>query len=166
MAPVITEIKEDAVKSYKQFILTGLLQDEHFFRISPQDDLNSPFPTKGSADSFTLGAYINGALAGVASFMRDGADREKLRHKGILFRMYVSPSFRGYGIAQKLIEQVIAQAKKLDNMEQINLTVIETNTAAKSLYAKFGFITFSKEHNAIKWKGSYYTEEQMVLFLK
>jgi len=161
----IREIKSDEIKLYKTFLSHGLLHDEDHFRISPQDDIEAPFPTKDKIDSFTLGAYFEGNLAGVVSFTRDGNDREKLQHKGILFRMYVVEKFRGKGIAKQLIEEVLRRVKNLPDIEQINLTVITNNANAKSLYEKFGFITFSSEENAIKWKGKYFNEDQMVLKL-
>jgi GNAT superfamily N-acetyltransferase len=162
----IAEIKSEQIEKYKNFLTVGLINDENSFRITANDDLHAPFPTKGQVDSFTLGAYIDNDLAGVVSFGRDGADREKLRHKGIMFRMYVSKDFRGKGIAKKLIEALIIQVKEISDIEQINLTVIATNANAKKLYEKFGFVTFSSEQNAIKWKGNYFTEDQMVLKLK
>lgn len=162
----ITELESDSVQEYKAFLSYGLEHDEENFRITPADDLHAPFPTKDREDSFTLGARVNKELAGVVSFTRDGTDREKLRHKGILFRMYVSKDFRGQGIAQALIADVIERAKKLDDIEQINLTVIANNARAKKLYENFGFVTFGSEPHAIKWKGKYFTEDQMVLSLK
>jgi len=162
----IAEIKSENVATYKQFLGTGLHNDEENFRISPTDDSNSPFPTNDREDSFTLGAYLDGQLAGIVSFARDGQDREKLRHKGILFRMYLSNEYRGKGIAKKLIEALIDRVRKIDTIEQINLTVIATNTGAKTLYEKFGFVTFGTEQNAIKWKDKYFTEDQMVLKMR
>ena len=162
----IIEIKSDKVEMYKAFLGFGLVNDEENFRISPDDDLNVPFPTNDRVDSFTLGAYFAGQLAGIVSFARDGYDREKLRHKGILFRMYVANEYRGKGIAKKLIEELIERVREIDTIEQINLTVIATNTGAKKLYAQFGFETFGTEQNAIKWKGKYFTEDQMVLKLR
>ncbi len=159
----ISEIKGIEIEMYKAFLVKGLNQDEENFRLTPNDDLNAPFPTHDKEDSFTLGAFENKQLAGVVSFMRDGGDREKLRHKGILFRMYISNEFRGHGIAKKLIEEVILRVKKIKDIEQINLTVISNNTTAKGLYEKFGFVTFASETNAIKWKNKYFTENQMVL---
>ncbi len=162
----ILEIKSDNIIIYKEFLAIGLNNDEENFRISPADDLNSGFPTNNREDSFTLGAYCAGQLAGIVSFARDGQDREKLRHKGILFRMYVSNQYRGKGIAKSLIEELINIVRRIDTIEQINLTVIATNTGAKTLYEKFGFVTFGSEQNAIKWKGKYFTEDQMVLKLR
>jgi len=161
----IVEIRSDQVEQYKKFLTFGLINDEENFRITPNDDLNAPFPTEDRLDSFSLGAYSNNELVGVVSFARDGRDREKLRHKGILFRMYVSKDFRGQGIAKKLIEKLIERVKQISDIEQINLTVIANNDKAKKLYEKFGFVTFGSESKAIKWKERYFTEDQMVLIL-
>jgi cyclohexyl-isocyanide hydratase len=162
----ILEIKSDKIKEYKAFLSVGLLNDEENFRITPTDELTSSFPTKDKDDSFTLGAFIGNQLGGIVSFSRDGFDREKLRHKGILFRMYVAFDFRRMGISKLLIEGLINRVKEIKDIEQINLTVISNNANAKSLYEKFGFVTFCTEQNAIKWKDKYFAEDQMVLKLK
>lgn len=162
----IQEIRSDQDTIYKAFFLTGLLQNEDNFRMTPGDIAGSGFPTNDRDDSFTLGAYVDGELAGVVSFMRDGADREKLRHKGTLFRMYVAAPFSGKGAGRQLIQELLQRVNKLEDVEQINLTVIATNPRAKALYESLGFKTFSIEVNAVKWEGQYLTEEQMVLRLK
>ncbi|MCW3112652.1 MAG: ThiJ/PfpI protein [Segetibacter sp.] len=86
----IREIKSDQLILYKQFLAVGLVDDEQCFCLTPADDFNAPFPTNDKEDSFTPGAYVDETLAGVVSFEGDGKDRQKLRHKGILFGMYVS----------------------------------------------------------------------------
>ena len=162
----IKEILSTQIEQYKMFLAIGLRSDEETLLITPKDNLNAPFPTKDRNDSFTLGAYAKNVLAGVASFARDGEDREKLRHKGILFTMYVSKEFRGHGIAGQLLEEIIKRVKTISDIEQINLTVITDNLRAKQLYEKFGFEKFGTEQNSIKWKDKYFTEDQMVLRLK
>lgn len=147
------------------FLAIGLQSDEETLLITPRDNLNAPFPTKDRTDSFTLGAYAKNVLAGVASFARDGEDREKLRHKGILFTMYVSKEFRGQGIARQLLEEIIKRAKTIPGIEQINLIVLTGNLRAKQLYEKFGFEKYGTEQNSIKWNGNYFAEDQMVLRL-
>lgn len=161
----ILEMNSAQAAEYKRFFLEGLIRDEESFRISPGDEYNAPFPTDGRPDSFTLGAYQDGVLAGVVSFQREGQDREKLRHKGLLFRMYVRPEARGQGVAQGLIGEVAARAARLGDIDQINLTVIAENAGAKRLYERTGFTTFATETDAIKWKGKRFTENQMVLRL-
>ncbi len=163
-APVaIKEIRSGELQAYREFLNHGLIHDEESFRITPADDSGSPFPTRDSEDSFTLGAYIGNRLAGVVSFEREGINREKLRHKGILFRMYVSAEHRGQGMARLLMEKVMERAQAVPGIEQVNLTVIANNAHAKNLYEKLGFKTFSHEERAIKWKEKYFDEDQMVL---
>lgn len=161
----IKEISSIQLEEYKMFLATGLQSDEDTLLITPRDNLNAPFPTKDRTDSFTLGAYAKNVLAGVASFARDGEDREKLRHKGILFTMYVSKEFRGQGIARQLLEEIIKRAKTIPGIEQINLIVLTGNLRAKQLYEKFGFEKYGTEQNSIKWNGNYFAEDQMVLRL-
>lgn len=162
----IKEILSTEIEQYKMFLATALQSDEENLLITPKDNSDAPFPTNDRNDSFTLGAYAENVLAGVVSFARDGEDREKLRHKGIMFTMYVSKEFRGHGIARELLEELIKRVKTISDIEQINLIVIANNSRAKQLYKKFGFEKFGTEQNSIKWKGKYFSEDQMVLRLK
>jgi GNAT superfamily N-acetyltransferase len=164
MTPTLRLLTADHLSEYRALLLPGLLANADAFRIAPPDEEQAPFPTGDQPDSFTLGAYVGDTLAGLVSFQREGADRMKLRHKGLLFRMYVSPNFRGKKIAGLLIQEVIDRAKALGDIEQINLTVVSSNPA-KRLYERFGFESFSLEKRAIKWRGTYLDEEAMVLFI-
>ena len=161
---IIREILSIQIEQYKKFLVIG--SEEETLLITPKEIINSPFPTKDRNDSFTIGAYFNKVLAGVSSFTRDGEDREKLRHKGILFTMYVSKEFRGLGISKQLLEAVINRVKMIPDIEQINLVVLSENVIAKKLYEKFGFEKYGTEQNSIKWQNKYFAEDQMVLRLK
>ncbi len=158
----ITEIHANLLPKYKAFMREGFIKDEEHFGITPYDDENAPFPTESKEDSFTLAAYSGDNLAGVVSFRREGKDREKLRHKGDLFRMYVSAKYRGKGISSLLIEHLLERVKQLPEIEQITLFVVAENTVAKSLYEKYGFRSYGVEPNAFKWKGKYFSKELMV----
>ena len=162
----IREILSKQIEEYKMFLANGLLSEEETLLLTPKDNLNAPFPTKDRNDSFTLGAYANNVLTGVASFSRDGEDREKLRHKGLISTMYISKEFRGRGIARQLLEEIIKRVKSIPEIEQINIIVIADNLKAKRLYEFFGFIKYGTEQNSIKWKNKYFAEDQMVLRLK
>jgi ribosomal protein S18 acetylase RimI-like enzyme len=161
----IKEILSADIELYKIFLTAALLSDKENLLITNKDNKNAVFPTKDRNDSFTLGAYSENVLAGVVSFARDGEDREKLRHKGIISTMYVSKEFRGHGIARRLLEELIKKVKAIPDIEQINLIVISHNLAAKYLYEKFGFQKFGTELNSIKWEGKYFSEDLMVLRL-
>jgi ribosomal protein S18 acetylase RimI-like enzyme len=148
------------------FLAAALQADKESLLITHKDNEDAAFPTKDRNDSFTLGAYAGNVLAGIVSFTRDGEDREKLRHKGIISTMYVSKEFRGHGIAKRLLEELIKRVKAVPGIEQINLIVISGNTTAKQLYEKFGFVKYGTELNSIKWEGKYFSEDLMVLKLQ
>ena len=162
----LVELTEQQPFNYKAFFTNGLALHRDCFRISPADEANEPFPTRATPDSFTLGILTDdNELAGVVSFQREGQTREKIKHKGLLFRMYVAAEHAGRGYGRALIDELIRRVQGQTDIEQINLTVVETNTNAKRQYEKFGFRSFSLERNALKDNGLYYDEEQMVLFL-
>lgn len=152
---------------YQAFLTVGLRTHTDAFRLSVGDEAGAAFPTRGTADSFTIAAVdtATGRWLGVVSFAREGNTREKLRHKGLLFRMYVSAESAGKGIGRVLIQAVIDRARSLPNLEQINLTVIASNDRAVRLYTSFGFVTFSHERRAIKYNGQYFDELTMALRL-
>jgi len=162
----IKEILSSDIDLYKMFLDAALESDKENLLITYDDNKNAVFPTKDRNDSFTLGAYSNNILAGVVSFARDGEDREKLRHKGFISTMYVTKEFRGYGIAKRLLEELIKKVRTIPDIEQINLIVISDNVTAKQLYERFGFQKFGTELNSIKWEGKYLSEDLMVLRLK
>ena len=154
---IVKELLSIQLEQYKMLLAIG--SNEETLLITPKENLNSIFPTKDRKDSFTLGAFAKNNLVGVVSFIRDGEDREKLRHKGILFTMYVSIEYRGYGIARKLLDETIKRVKTISDIEQINLVVLTENLKAKQLYKKFGFKKYGTEHNSIKWNNKYYSED-------
>jgi RimJ/RimL family protein N-acetyltransferase len=163
----IIEITANDSHGYKQFVSGGFIKHEECFRITAKDESGDPFPTKGNPHSFTLAAVDDaGKLMGVASFKRETDNREKLSHKGLLFRMYVAEENVGKGIGGALIRNLVDRVKILGDIEQINLTVVSTNVKAKNLYERVGFKVFGTEKNSIKRGGKYYDEDLMALQIK
>jgi hypothetical protein len=68
----VKEIVSTQIEQYKMFLAIG--SDEETLLFAIEENLNAPFPIKDRNDSFTLGAYANNVLAGVASFASDGED--------------------------------------------------------------------------------------------
>lgn len=115
-------------------------------------------------DAFTLGAWVaERELVGTVSFERE--TRTKLRHKGLLCRMYVRADASGKGVGRRLIQETIKRASEIAGLEQINLTVVASNAKAKHLYASEGFKSFALESRALKINGAYFDEAQMALCL-
>lgn len=114
-------------------------------------------------DSFVLGAFSDERIIATAGFTKER--RRKTRHKGNIVGVYVSPSFRGRGIARALVMEIVSQARSVPGLEQVILTVVTENVVAKGLYEKLGFRVFGTELRALKVGDRYLDEEHMVLFL-
>lgn len=116
-----------------------------------------------STNKFVLGYFHNGALIGNVTFLREGIS--KAAHKGNVFGMYVEPEFRSKVIGKKLLLALIKEAKTMEGLEQINLTVGHNNKSAKKLYQSVGFELYGTERHSLKINGQYIDEDLMVLFL-
>jgi RimJ/RimL family protein N-acetyltransferase len=107
-----------------------------------------------------FGGWVNNSpLVGITGFaVEDGV---KLRHKGVLWGMYVRPEARGTGLAAALVQQVVAHAQTL--VEQVCLTVVASNVAARRLYSAAGFEEYGLERRGLKVGNEYYDEVLMAL---
>jgi ribosomal protein S18 acetylase RimI-like enzyme len=117
-------------------------------------------PDSGDA---VFGAFVGGALAGVVGLARE--PRAKNRHKAVVFGMYVAPDYERRGIGRALVRHLVAMAKNEPGLEQLVLTVTQTNDAARELYESEGFRSFGIEPRAIRIDGRYYDKNHMVRFL-
>lgn len=116
-------------------------------------------------ENFVLGAFSEeGRLRGVAGFYRD--THLKLRHKGVIWGMYVAPEARGGGVGRALLSAVIARGQSLPGLERIILDVVTVNAAARGLYLSQGFQLYALEREAMKQDGKYYDLEHMALQLR
>ena len=116
-----------------------------------------------SGDNFVVGAFEAGQIVGMAGFGRNM--RAKTRHKGVIWGVFVRPTWRNQGIAKALLGELIGRAKSQPGLEQIVLTVATDQLAAKRLYTSLGFEAFGREKHALKVDGSYVDEDHMVLRL-
>jgi RimJ/RimL family protein N-acetyltransferase len=117
-----------------------------------------------NSDDFVIGAFSEtDKLLGCTGFEREM--RAKQRHKGKVIGMYVTPDARGTGLGRKILAALLHEAKQLDGLEQIILSVTHSNEGARALYISMGFVTFGIERNAIKVGQNYYDKELMALNL-
>ncbi|NEW06664.1 GNAT family N-acetyltransferase [Paenibacillus sp. SYP-B3998] len=111
-------------------------------------------------DTYIIGAFTEeNQLVGLMGFRRE--QRIKLKHKGTIWGVYVTPTFRGKGIAKQLLAEILRRGKQLDGLKKINLSVVSTNQNAVELYRKLGFETYGTEKNALVVNGHGYDEEFM-----
>ena len=157
---VITE--EHEIKAYYQLLTKAITEEPQFFRVAAIDIVGEVFPTKDTFENFTLGAFSDeGELLGTAGFKRDLF--VKLKHKGLIFRMYVSEKAKGQGLGRKLLEACTERAMQGEGLRQIYLTVVATNQRAKSLYLSEGFKTFAIERNSIQMAENVFVDEDSMI---
>jgi len=70
------------------------------------------------------------------------AQSGRARHRGELFRFVVAESHRGKGIARRLLEAAIAEAKRM-GIEMIDAAA-RAGTSAEDAYRKLGFVEFGR----------------------
>jgi ribosomal protein S18 acetylase RimI-like enzyme len=114
--------------------------------------------------SVHLGAYEDGVLIGMATFIREIG--LKARHKGHIYGVYVTASLRRKGVGRALIANLLERAKLDLSLEQILLAVASCQEAARQLYRDFGFEIFGKEPNALKIGSEYVDEDHMILRIR
>jgi ribosomal protein S18 acetylase RimI-like enzyme len=117
---------------------------------------------KNSKDSFILGAFTPELTAMLGFYRRPGV---KMRHKAVIWGIYVSPESRGKQLGQALLLDAISRASKIPDLEYLTLAVGTMNTAALNLYLSLGFRPYGMEHSALKIDGSYIDEEFLELDL-
>ncbi len=88
----------------------------------------------------------------------------KMRHKGVLWGMYVRPEARGTGLAAALVERLLSEAQGI--VEEVRLAVVTTNEAAIRLYTRYRFKEYGIERRALKMDGRYYDELLMARFIE
>lgn len=117
----------------------------------------------GTGDSFVAGAFEEGRLVGMAGFRREMGP--KVRHKGGVWGVYVTATKRGRGLGRDLMRAVLERAAKIDGLDQIQLSVTDTQAAALKLYHSLGFETFGREPRALKIGDRLMDEDHMILRL-
>jgi ribosomal protein S18 acetylase RimI-like enzyme len=136
----------------------GKAVDEHLS--TPVDEVARRFrePPQGT---FTLGAFHEGTLVGIATFARETSEKE--RHKGHIYGVYVSPAHRRQGVGRALLAHLLDLARRDPSLEQVLLAVATTQEAARQLYRSLGFQTYGTEPRALKIGPTYIDEDHMML---
>jgi RimJ/RimL family protein N-acetyltransferase len=161
----VRRLETPDVASYRELRLEGLKSHPEAFGASWDDESAKPAPwwAERLETSTVFGGWIDDSpLLGVAGFHVNGS--AKLRHKGVLWGIYVRPEARGSGLAASLVQRVITHARTL--VEEICVTVVASNGAAHRLYRANGFEQYGLERRALKVGNEYHDEVLMALPLQ
>ena len=155
--PKVRRLLRADAEAFRALRLEGLRDDPDAFSASWREEaaqslewfgdrLESGFVLAGSIDQ----ARIDG-MAGLHV-----PPTEKARHKGFLWGMYVRPDARRSGLARRLIDGVIAEAR--GRVEELRLGVGVYNQPAIACYRAAGFEITGLDPRAIKI-GDRYVDE-------
>lgn len=150
-------IRLEALKNNPSSFASSFEESKH----QTADKFKERFST--SAHSFTFGVFEKSELIGIGTLIRESLI--KLNHRANIVAMYIKSEHRKKGIGKALLLHLVNKAKKLNGVEQINISVVTLNAPARKLYSSCGFEVFGIEKRALKHDNIYYDEEYMVLFL-
>lgn len=112
---------------------------------------------------FTLGAFAADELIGAITCARErGA---KNRHVAQVVGMMVLPRAQRGGVGAALVARLTAQARALDGLDHLVLTVTAGNAHTVRLYERAGYAAFGLHRRAIRVDGRYHDKLHMALDL-
>jgi ribosomal protein S18 acetylase RimI-like enzyme len=162
-AITIRRLSPEEAALFREIRLEGLRRDPDAFSSTFEEESEKPlaFFADRLAASSVFGAFRNTELLGVAGFYVQPGPKHG--HKGTLWGMYVRPQARRTGTGGKLVAAVVEHAR--GRVEQIQLTVISKNLAARRLYERFGFEEYGVEKRAARYRGIYHDDVLMAKML-
>ena len=114
-----------------------------------------------------MAAVADDAIAGVVGLACSRA--EKTRHIGLIWGLYVRPSWRRSGVAKRLLEAVISDARQIhpqpwmSDLRSLRICVEANNRAAIDLYEALGFTAWAVEKQALLVGDHFHDEIHMRL---
>lgn len=114
-------------------------------------------------DNVIFAAFNEGTAIGSCGIVR--SERKKTLHKAIIWGMYVDPEFRGQKLGAKLLDLANEHARTKMPVTAIYLSVEGENKLARRLYESRGFKFWGHEPRAMRFDGTYFTEDHLALLL-
>lgn len=149
--------------AYRDLRLEGLAAAPEAFGAAWEEEAARPLAwfAERLERNAVFGGWVVGdaALDGVAGLLVPEA--AKLRHKGVLWGLYVRPRARGVGLGAALVARVLGHARGV--VEEVRLSVVASNAAAARLYEAAGFERYGLERRALKVAGRYHDEALMAV---
>ncbi|WP_413503138.1 GNAT family N-acetyltransferase [Serratia proteamaculans] len=136
-------------EKYLELRLEGFKNQPMQFRFSPEDEvsLGKELISRKLESDYVIGAFYDNHLVGIGGLgVLFGS---KLKHRALIWGMYVTKEFRSKGISKLIVDSLVSQANLL-HIESLLLTVVSENNVAMNLYEKSGFIQYAIDKNAVK----------------
>ena len=129
------------------------------------DSIRADIERRFKSGGFSLGAFSKQLdLVGLVNVGRPTLKRQS--HIGILWGLFVSPAHRGQGVAGALLQEAISRARASDELRQLHIEVVTSNTTAFNLYRKLGFEVYGTRPRALQSEGGFHDEHLLAMVLK
>ncbi len=164
---IIRALRAEDAAAWRMLRLEGLRDHPRAFVTSyeevAEDDVDAfaarmPAPT---GPDVLFGAFAGDKLVGSAGLLV--RKRAKERHKADIVGVYVTPRYRGKGIAHRLIRAALDHARGY--VAVVLLVAGAENAAARRLYERCGFVVYGLERRAMRLDGREYDDVYMALHL-
>lgn len=164
----VRKLSPSDASAFQALRLEALRTDPVAFASSYEEERDLPEATVAerllaTGDRAIVGAFDGDDLVGLAAWHRE--EMMKLQHKGFIWGVFVRESHRGQGLARRLLEAVIALARRADGILLLNLTAYADNAPAIALYESLGFVVYGREASAICVDGTLHDDVHMALRL-
>jgi ribosomal protein S18 acetylase RimI-like enzyme len=168
----IREINIEHAEAYRRLRLEALRSEPEAFAESPDEfarksleEIKDQISDWQQLGAFVIGAFTpDGILVGMVGVYC--YPREKTRHRGKVWGVYITKEARETGLAKQLFTDVIERAKQSADLVQMELEVGADNKRAYRLYQSLGFVTCGEQPRALKIEDKYIDEHLMVLRLR
>ena len=112
--------------------------------------------------NIVVGAFAEQRLVGMLILTRN--KEPKLRHRGYIWFVYVTPEKRAGGIGRELTEFAHQTARNL-GISQVTAAIVADNHKMRGLYAALGYEDTHIERHAMKHDGAYYDVAHVIRYL-
>ena len=110
-------------------------------------------------DNAVFGGFCGDRLVAAAGMYRESP--MKMRHKGVLWGVYVTEAAQGNGFGRAVVEAAVAEARQ--QVAQLMTSVSAGNQAALDLYLSLGFQPWGVQPRALKVGERYIDEIELLL---
>ncbi len=158
--PPVRRLTSADAAAFHRLRLEGFARHPGQFRIAVEDEQRLPLAEVAARldREYVVGGFQGAELVAIGGLSRYAG--AKLRHKALLWGMYVRQEARGAGLGDAIVARLLDHAVS-EGIEIVILTLAADNERARRLYERWGFVRFGTEPRAVK-DGAHYFDETLM----
>lgn len=165
----LRRLRAPDASAFRDIRLEGLRLHPDAFGASFAEEQAEPLERVAARleNAHVVAAVADDAIAGIVGLGWTRA--EKTRHIGLIWGLYVRPSWRRSGVARRLIETVVSDVMHaqpqdwMSDLRSLRICAEANNTAAIKLYETLGFTPWAVEKQALLVGDRFHDEIHMRL---